>query len=280
MVEKEAVKEQSLEDAPPVNIDMPDDVLAGEKEPEVKEKEVHTPPEGGERWNEMYGRGKAAERKIGELEKQIADSDSNFSELKEHNKKLAATLDQIHDTVLDENAPDPTTDPEGYATYMTKKAELVAERKFNTLKEEEASRVAVEKAKTDAEKSASETQASDEQVANLKAQISTMNTMYKDYNTLVTTELTEEIKANPALYERVWGSPNPPAEAYKYATEKVTKATQLKDQAHVETGSPSGGENKGEVVLSLAQKKMAFNLGISEKKYAAQVVILNKRKGK
>ena len=251
------------------------DVLTGEvvaipKEPEVKakpKKDEHTPPEDSKRWKDMYKSEKQGKRDIDALKEQNAEMQSNFESLKEHNKELAKSLNGIHDTIVDSNAPDPVENPDEYAEYVITKGKTAGERKFKELKDE-----------ADVKKKADPPPVTDKRMETHKAQIAVMEDMYDDYGPLVDGVM-EEMKSDTELYNRVWNSKNPAVEAYKYAKEKAADVKKTTEQGFVESGGGPTAPSKGVTKLTVAQKQMAKQFGISEADYIEQVDIISKKKG-
>ena len=81
-----------------------------------------------------------------------------------------------------------------------------------------------------------------------------------------------DIDRDRVLYNQIWGSPNPYQAAYKYGVEKGKRTKDHQDQGYVEGETIHTETDKQ--TLDVAEKKVAAKLGISEKNYLKQKIII------
>lgn len=212
-----------------------DPSLTKPKDEAGDEDKKNQPAPGSERWNEVYRKSKTMERMLTEKEKDI-------EALREHNKALEARMTDLETKKsLPEKEPDPEVDPIGYKKWRDHK-DAEKEREFER------------------------TRAQDR----LDNQIEIQKEIHEDY--VETVKMAERLMdRDAALRKKVYGSDNPPREAYKLGKkymedmEKVDidekEIKKAKEQAKAEGGSSESGESPSkEPELSDDQKRVARNL--------------------
>lgn len=225
--------------------------------PEKKEPEKHEPPEGGKRWNEVYG-------KMKNLERTLAEKDKAFNEtlagIQEHNRKLAEAVSKIEDGIEDQNRPDPTIDPEAYEKYLEGKLK----RKLEKVRQED--KPVVKKAES-----------APQDVQKIQEQADAMAELYDDYEDVLK-EVMPKIKDDQALADKIFKAKNPPAAMYKYGLElrqkKEERAVAL-EQGYVEGGTKPAP--KDDIQLSPIQERVRQGLGLSKEAYIAQLKLTGAR---
>lgn len=234
-------------------------VAVEEKAPEtppVKKEAVkeHEPPPQHERFKEVYG-------KMKDYERQLQESQRDIDALREHNKGLAAKMEEIdRKNKYSELGPepDPGTDPEGY-------------KKWRDLKD------ALEETK----------RAESERQERLDRQIEIQKDLHEDY--IEKAQLAEKLMArDPKIRSEITKSDNPPRTAYRIAQEYLKEQRKVEDeekelkrvksQTEVESSGPEhSAEEKEEKGLSEDQKRVARNLfpdipfDEAQKKYKSQL---------
>ena len=220
------------------------------------EKESHEPPEGSQRWKEIYYRMKEAER-------QLQEKDQTFEELREHNKRLQDAIEGVRDELSEGKRPDPAEDPEGFAQWMEQKLE----RKWERQRLEQEAHAKLKQIETPAQQQAPG-------VDPLRqTQIAQMEATYgRDYYRAMIALIESDLKADPMLNREIMGDDNPPAAAFDYAQKKLERVRQKKQanqkQGFVEEDSPAPAPTK--IQLTEAEKRTAKALGISETDYLKQ----------
>ena len=205
---------------------------------QVKGAKGDGPAPNSPRWNEVYGKFKATERKLEEREK-------DFEAIREHNRALEARLNAVEHNKADrpqEPEPDPAVDPDAYKKWH--------EMKRLTEKQEWDKQRAIDRHET---------------------QVEMQKELHEDYLDMI--KVAERDMGNdPELKKKIWGSPNPPKEAYLYAkrrtkemedkTEEETAREKAKKQVETESsaGGGAGSEEEPEEKLSEAEARICRNL--------------------
>lgn len=209
---------------------------AEEKKAEAKPKDGPTPDT--PRWNEVYGKWKATERKLEEREK-------DFDAVREHNRTLEARLSAVEQHKADrpqEPEPDPAVDPEAYKKWH-EMARLKERQEWDKQR-------AIDRHET---------------------QVEMQKELHEDYLDMIKVAERDMIK-DPELKKKIWGSPNPPKEAYLYAkrrakemqdqSEEEQSREKAKKQVDAESSGEAGAatEDEPEEKLSEAETRVVRNL--------------------
>jgi len=211
------------------------------------------------RFQEVYGKMKGFERNL-------ADKETDIELLRQHNKKLADSLENVRQRVdksQEGPKPDPVEQPQEYAAYM--------ELQFDKMKKEEEARRVQDR---------------------FNIQVDTQKELHDDYESVVKIAM-RDIELDKALRDKIWGSDNPARAAYKYGKDKMKESekesgnngkleSDSKDKekaekerlAAIEQGKVEGGGNppvkSKDVKLTDEEKRVARALGVSDKDYAKQ----------
>lgn len=190
------------------------------------------------RWNEVYGKWKATERKLEERDKDV-------EAMREHNRALETRLSAVETNKADRPAepePDPAVDPDAYKKWhemkrLQEKQEWDKQRAFDRH----------------------------------ETQVEIQKELHEDY--LDTIKLAErDMVKDPELKKKIWGSPNPPKEAYQYGkkrakemeekSEEETAREKAKKQVETEPGGDGGGtsDEEPEEKLNDAEIRVVRNL--------------------
>ncbi len=210
----------------------------GEESPKDKDAKSDGPAPGSPRWNEIYGKFKATERKLEERDKDV-------EAMREHNRALEARLSNVEKTKADRPAepePDPAVDPDAYKKWH--------EMKRLQEKQEWDKQRAIDRHET---------------------QVEMQKELHEDYLDMIKIAERDMVK-NEELKKKIWGSPNPPKEAYLYAkrrakemeekTEEETAREKAKKQVETESSADAGKgtEEEPEEKLSDAEVRVVRNL--------------------
>jgi len=239
----------------------PEDLL---KKKEVAKKDEKTPIDDPEhpRFKDIYA-------KMKNFERGLSEKDEAIISLKQHNETLQSAIDAISSKSLDEARPDPVSDPEAFAKWSVDvaKREISKGAKGNGADKVDKSKDIPKPIEGD---------------IRLSAQIAAMDAVYEDYNEMIE-GVKDDIEKDDVLRNRIWSSPNPPREAYKYAVtkkgQKFGERLSLLNKGTVEGGggpSPLDDKVGG---LSQAQLAMAKKMGVDPKKYKIQLDYINKQRG-
>jgi len=213
-VEKEAPGVEEQGDAP-VEKEAPKPEA---KQLERRKEDPDGPPPNTPRWNEVYGKWKATERKLEEREKDV-------EAIREHNRALEERLNRVEATKADrppEPEPDPAVDPDAYKKWheMRRLAERTEWEKQRAIDRHE-------------------------------TQVEVQKEMHEDYLDMI--KIAErEMAKDPELKKKIWGSGNPPREAYKYGEkrakemEEKEREAQSRDVAKKQTETEPTGDGGGE----------------------------------
>ena len=196
------------------------------------------PPPESPRWKEVYGKWKATERKLEERDKDV-------EAIREHNRALENRLNQMEATKADrppEPEPDPAVDPDAY-------------KKWHEMKRLQ------EKQEWDKQRA----------IDRHENQVEMQKELHEDYLDMI--KLAErEMSADPELKKKIWGSANPPKEAYQHAKRRAKEmedkereeASRQKAAKQTETEPDNGGggasEDKSEAKLSDDEVRVVKNL--------------------
>ncbi|HTG45206.1 MAG TPA: hypothetical protein VK633_11815 [Verrucomicrobiae bacterium] len=227
-----------------------------EESPKEKEAKGDGPAPGSPRWNEVYGKFKATERKLEEREK-------DFEAMREHNQKLEARLNAVEKGKADrpqEPEPDPAVDPDAYKKWH--------EMKRLTEKQEWDKQRALDRHET---------------------QVEMQKELHEDYLDMIKVAEREMVK-DPELKKKIWGSQNPPKAAYQYGktrakemeekTEEETAREKAKKQTETESPGEGGAasEEEPEEKLTEAEARVVRNLFPDLKPQEAKEKYLKQKK--
>ena len=232
----------------------PKDEREDKETPAKKNGESDGPPPTHPRFNEVYGKMKAYERKL-------AERDADFEQLREHNRAMAERLEQVERSKADkaeDPAPDPDVDPAAYRKWV----DLQREKD----KEEDRKARAIDR-------------------HNL--QVEMQRELHEDYDEVI--KIAErEMQKDKEAHKKIWGSDNPAREGYKFGKkikeqrekEEKEEAERLKTRSNmdVEKAGESGeAPAEEEVKLTDDQKRIIRNLwpelpyAEARKKYISQM---------
>jgi len=190
------------------------------------------------RWNEVYGKWKDTARKLEEREKDV-------EAIREHNQALEARLNAVEKGKADrpqEPEPDPSVDPDGYKKWH--------EMKRLTEKQEWDKQRAIDRHET---------------------QVEMQKELHEDYVEMIKVAERDMVK-DPELKNKIWGSGNPPKEAYLYAKRRAKEMEEksqeeqsrekAKKQVETETSGEAGAasEEEAEEKLTDAEVRIVKNL--------------------
>lgn len=240
-------------DSKPLESDAQHPEIEPSAEPQAKPNE---PPEGSPRWREVYGNWKSAQRTMGEQQKDIET-------LREHNRKLAAAMDNLNRSKADKPAdvpPDFSEDPDAAKKWY----EFDREKREKQHKDEI-------------------------QSLEIKTMINIESGIHSDYDAVIKLA-DKDMERDPDLQKKIWSSSNPPRVAYLYGKGKLEEIKKMEeeerargqniDQTSVERGGypePSEPGNR----LTDDEKRVIRNLfpdtpyKEAEKQYIAQKKYLN-----
>jgi hypothetical protein len=162
---------------------------AEQKEEPKKAATNDGPPPNSPRWNEIYGKWKATE-------KRLQERDQDVEAMREHNAKMEARLAALEHTKADRPAepePDPAVDPDAYKKFHEM-------RRLKEREEWEKQR-ALDRHETQVEMQ-KEIHGEEEYLAKIK---------------IAERDMTKDAE----LKKKIWGSPNPAKAAYQYGKQRA-----------------------------------------------------------
>lgn len=222
--------------------DLPDEKNEEKAKPEDRRKEdsADGPPPGSARWNEVYGKWKATERKLEERDRDV-------EAIREHNRALENRLNQLEVKKADRPAepePDPAVDPDAYKKWH--------EMKRLQEKQEWDKQRAIDRHETQVEMQ-KELKGEEKYMAMIKI-------------------AEKDMAKDPELKKKIWGSPNPAKEAFKYGEKRAIEMEEkdreeasretAKRQTATEPDNGGGGEpeEKPESKLTEDEVRVCKNL--------------------
>lgn len=216
------------------------------------------------RFKEVYAKWKNADREIKKLNDSLSSRDSDIQMMKEHNQRLAESIDSLKNTVessAEEPPPDFSENPEAYNQWWQEKFNKETEKIQEKFKQER-----------------------------FNDQVEDQRTIHDDYDAVIKSCMSE-IQSDQSLNDRIFKSSNPARAAYKYGKAKMEKETKEKEPADnvdetekldaiakgkVEgSGTTPGKSDNSKVKLTPEQARVAKFMGISEQKYAEQLKFMS-----
>lgn len=214
------------------------DTSGEDDEEETKEPKKSDGPEANTpRWNEVYGKWKATERKLVEREQ-------DFDALRQHNRALEERLNNVELSKADKAAepePDPEVDPAGYKKWVEFQR-AKDKREFDKQRE----------------------------VDRHLTQVEIQKGLHEDYMEMIKVA-ERDMARDKALSDKVWKSENPAKAAYDYARKKTKEAddedqeTSRREKAKQQTDTEAAGEGDSgqsdeDEKLSEAETRVVRNL--------------------
>lgn len=219
----------------------------------------HEPAEGSKRWKEVYFEAKEAGRKIKEMEQREQDMRTDMDAMKDHNKALSDSILSTQDELSTANRPDPMEDPEGYETWITKKVERNIAKKGQ-------------------DQNPNPNQRAKRPNNQLIMQEAAMSSIHDDYYE-VAEKVMAEMKGNQNLYTEIMSKPNPPKALYDHHERQKSKSNDQNDQNQSQNFVEGNNQDQSVDVTKLSQREkiVANRLGLSEKDYIEQRIIIDKK---
>lgn len=192
---------------------------AEKPKPDAKKEDARDdgPAPGTPRWNEIYGKLKASERKLEERDKDV-------DAIREHNRMLEARLQTLETTKADrppEPEPDPAVDPDAYKKWH--------EMKRIQDKQDMDKQRAIDKH---------------------EMQVDLQKELHPDYLDVIK-EAERDMARDPELKKKIWGSPNPAKAAYKYGEDRrkeledKTRDEESREKAKKQTETETTSDGSG-----------------------------------
>lgn len=220
-----------------------------------------------ERIDEIYGKWKGEERerqrlasKIEELVSKDVERDKALETMQAHNKALAETLMGVEDKFDNISKPDREVDPDGYEEWLTKKIKRDLEK--------------------GQKKNAQAPDIQQPQFQPGKTDIREVKFMgeHDDYLEVIA-DVKAEMQKNPNLVTQIYSTTHPYEAAYEYGLAKRRAAASKQDAINQQGFVEGDNKRQKEVSVELTneEKHTAKMLNISEKDFAAQKSIIEKR---
>lgn len=196
--------------------------------------------------------------KLKEVERDNEAKTQDIQNLVAYTRNMEKKINSIEGRFADQNIPDPTEDPAGYAAYVSDKV-----KRENPIATPQQT-VSPEKLPARAEIN-----------TRLQTQEDIQSAVHNDYFEVID-EVKAEFKNNSALEGVLMGKDNPAQAAYNYGIEQREARAkvngQRKAQGFVESGTHAPSDPAaGPPILNNSQKRAAALLNVSEENYSKSI---------